>query len=77
MPRTTPESPPNAELLRANVVAMLDGIGLATVLGVESCARLFDTHHYLAAPASAIAYPVFVDGSNDGGANPALVRHPA
>ena len=63
--------------MRANLVSMLDGIGVAEGLGIGSCARLFDTHHHLAAHVSAIDYPVFVDGANYGGANPPLVRHPA
>ncbi|MHB1738557.1 MAG: hypothetical protein ACYCXA_03555 [Actinomycetes bacterium] len=63
--------------MRANLVTMLDGIGLANALGVESSARLFDTHHHLAAHVSAIDYPVLVDGANYGRASPPLVRHPA
>jgi hypothetical protein len=35
--------------MRRNLVAMLDGVGLADALGVDSTARLFDTHHHLAA----------------------------
>ena len=62
--------------MRAHLVNMLDGIGLAGALGVDSCARLFDTHHHLAAHVSAIDYPVFVNGQNYGGRSPSLVRHP-
>jgi hypothetical protein len=40
--------------MRINLVTMLDGIGLHDVLGIESTARLFDTHHHLADHASAI-----------------------
>jgi hypothetical protein len=50
--------------MRSNLVTMLDGIGLADGLGVDSSARLFDTHHHLAALCSAIDYPVFVNGQN-------------
>jgi hypothetical protein len=62
--------------MRSNLVTMLDGIGLADGLGVDSSARLFDTHHHLAALCSAIDYPVFVNGQNYGGASPPLARHP-
>jgi hypothetical protein len=37
---------------------------------------VFDTHHHLAAKASAIRYPLFVNGQNYGGGNPPLIRHP-
>jgi len=63
--------------MRANLVTMLDGIGLGGVLGIDSTARLFDTHPHLAAKTSAISCPVFVNGQNYGGGNPSLIRHPA
>jgi hypothetical protein len=62
--------------MRANLVTMLDGAGLADALGLTTTARLFDTHHHLAAHASAIDYPVFTDGRNYTGASPPLTRHP-
>ncbi|HEY4384836.1 MAG TPA: hypothetical protein VGN34_10220, partial [Ktedonobacteraceae bacterium] len=62
--------------MRTNLVKMLDGIGVARVLGVGTSSRLFDTYHHLAAHVSAIDYPVFVDGKNYTGSNPPLVRHP-
>ena len=62
--------------MRTHLVTMLDGIGLADTLGLESTAQLFGTHHHLAALCSAIDYPVFVNGRNYGGANPPLTRHP-
>ncbi len=61
---------------RANLVTMLDGAGLADALGIDSTARLFDTHHHLAAKASAISYPLFVNGQNYSGGNPPLIGHP-
>jgi hypothetical protein len=61
--------------MRTNLVAMLDGIGLDGALGLDSTARLFDTHHHLAAKTSAISYPVFVNGQNYGGGNPPLTGH--
>lgn len=62
--------------MRTHLVTMLDGVGLADALGVDSAARLFDTHHHLAALCSAIDYPVFVHGENYNGASPPLARHP-
>jgi hypothetical protein len=62
--------------MRTNLVKMLDGIGVAKVLRIGTSARLFDTHHHLAAHVSAIDYPVFVDGKNYTGHTPPLVRHP-
>lgn len=62
--------------MRANLVTMLDGIGLAAALDVESTAQLFDDMHHLAGHVSAIDYPVFVHGRNYGGTNPPLVGHP-
>ena len=62
--------------MRANLVSMLDGIGLAAALGLMSTARLFDSAHHMAAHVSAIDYPVFVNGTNYGGANPPLLGHP-
>jgi hypothetical protein len=62
--------------MRTNLVTMLNGIGLARALGLESSARLFNTHHDLAALCSAIDYPVFVNGQNYRGSSPSLTRHP-
>jgi hypothetical protein len=62
--------------MRANLVAMLDGAGLAGALGLDSTGSLFGTHHHLAAHASAIDYPVFVNGRNYAGAHPPLTVHP-
>lgn len=60
---------------RRNLVEMLDGVGFADALSLDSTARLFDSHQHLAALCSAIDYPVFVDGRNYGGASPPLTRH--
>jgi hypothetical protein len=62
--------------MRRNLATMLDDIALAGALRVDSTARLFDTHHHLAALCSAIDYPVFVNGENYSGRNPSLTRHP-
>ena len=62
--------------MRTNLVTMLDGIGLAAALDIESTAQLFDDMHHLAGLVSAIDYPVFVHGRNYGGASPPLIGHP-
>jgi hypothetical protein len=62
--------------MRTNLTAMLDGAGLASALGLDSTARLFDTHHHLAAHVSAIDYPVFVNGHNYTGSRPSLTSDP-
>ncbi len=61
--------------MRANLTGMLNGIGLADALGIDSTARLLYSHHHLAAPASAIDFPVFVNGRNYRGASPDLTQH--
>lgn len=59
--------------MRSNLVNMLDHVGVHTLLGIDSCARLFDTHRHLVHYTSALRYPVFVDGQNYSG-NPAMLR---
>lgn len=62
--------------MRANLVAMLDGIGIQDALGITSTAQLFDSHHEMAALVSAIDFPVFVSNKNYGGNSPSLVKDP-
>jgi Short C-terminal domain len=62
--------------MRSNLVSMLDRIGVALALGIDTTRGLFETHHDLAAHVSAIDYPVFVDGKNYRGASPRLTKHP-
>jgi hypothetical protein len=62
--------------MRRNLVDMLDGIGLADALGIESASEIFGAeHHELAGLCSAVSYPVFRDGENYRGA-PAITRTP-
>jgi hypothetical protein len=61
--------------LCANLVRMLDFIGLPKVLGVPSCATLFDAAHEQVHFTSALRYPVFRDGANYNG-NPDPLRTP-
>lgn len=60
--------------MRNNLTNMLDHIGLHQLLGIESCARLFDTHRHLVHYTSALRYPVFLDGQNYSGSPAMLSR---
>lgn len=60
--------------MRNNLISMLDHIGLHTLLEIDSCARLFDTHRHLVHYTSALRYPVFVDGQNYSGSPSILSR---
>ena len=61
--------------MRANIVRMLDSVGVQTALGVPSCASLFDPAHEQVHFTSALRYPVFVDGANYNG-TPDMLRTP-
>lgn len=61
--------------MRANIVRMLDSVGVQTALGVPSCASLFDPAHEQVHFTSALRYPVFVDGTNYNG-SPDMLRTP-
>jgi hypothetical protein len=58
--------------MRANLVAMLDSIGVNRLLGLQSVASLWDSDAHLAHFTSALRYPVFIDGKNYSGAPPLL-----
>jgi hypothetical protein len=60
--------------MRTNMVKMLDAIGLAAALGVQTSADLFQQRDVLIHGTSALRYPVFVDGKNYGGGNPPVDR---
>lgn len=60
--------------MRSNLINMLDHVGLHTLLGIDSCARLFDTHRHLVHYTSALRYPVFLDGQNYSGSPAMLSR---
>lgn len=59
--------------MRNNLVAMLDAIGLAGWLGIESTASLWSAHADLAHTTSMLRYPVLVRGRNYNG-SPAIER---
>lgn len=60
--------------MRNNLIALLDHIGLQTLLDIDSCARLFDTHRHLVHYTSALRYPVFIKGKNYSGSPDMLSR---
>ncbi len=68
--------------MRRDLARWLDELGLAPILGLQSCAELFeDSHRGLLHTTSAVRYPVFVrkrDGSlaNYSGSSPGLTMHP-
>ena len=53
--------------MRANLVQMLDYIGVARWLGIPSTDTLWTTHNGLAHFTSALRYPVFFNGKNFNG----------
>lgn len=61
--------------MRRNLVAMLDHVGAARVLGMRSCAEAFDPARGLVHLTSALRHPVFVAGENYNG-TPDMLRTP-
>jgi hypothetical protein len=59
--------------MRANLVAMLDGIGVADELEIESTSDLWAGARHLLSSTSAVIYPVFVRGKNYTGSGPRLL----
>lgn len=61
--------------MRSNLIAMLDGIGVAQHLGLKSAAELFTPGGERVHLTSALRYPVFKDGENYNG-TPDMIRTP-
>lgn len=61
--------------MRANLVCMLDHIGLAPALGVQSCSEVFGGSCKLVHFTSALRYPVFVGDANYNG-SPDMLKTP-
>jgi hypothetical protein len=61
---------------RANLVMMLDGIGLHEALDIRSCSQLFRDRAGLALTTFAVKYPVFVRGRDYPGHSPDVLEHP-
>jgi hypothetical protein len=63
--------------MRKNLVTMLDGIGMNTCLRIPSCAVLFsDDGSHLAHFTSVVSAPIFKNGENYTGHNPAPLSVP-
>jgi hypothetical protein len=62
--------------MRANLVRMLDEIGVAKHLGIDTAASLFSAHAKLLFSTSAVSFPVFIRGQNYSGHTPRLLMHP-
>ena len=65
-----------AGAMRVNLIAMLDGIGLAGLLGLDSTARMFTDRADLVASTSVVCHPVFIAGANYTGSAPKLGQEP-
>ncbi len=61
--------------MRANLVSMLDDIGVTRLLGLSTTAALWEDKSNLVHFTSALRYPVFVDGKNYSG-SPSMLRVP-
>jgi len=64
--------------MRANLVTMLDGIGVAACLGLSSTELIWtrqDAAH-LVGSTSALLHPVFLNGKNYSGGNPSFSEEP-
>lgn len=57
----------SGEIMRKNLVDMLNHVGLNNWLGINSCLYLFNTHSNLLHSTSALKFPVFVSGKNYNG----------
>jgi hypothetical protein len=62
--------------MRKNLVEMLDGIGINTLLGISSCLSLFDTLHHMVHFTSVVSAPIFKNGDNYRGYGPPLLQVP-
>lgn len=60
--------------MRKNLVEMLNDIGLPSAIGIENSAALFEDRRDLLHTTSVIRYPVFQNGKNYTGHNPAILK---
>lgn len=61
--------------MRANLLAMLDAIGVPAIFGRKDAAEFFSSNDGLVHFTSALRYPVYIDGKNYSG-SPAPLKHP-
>ena len=62
--------------IRRNLVEMLDGIGINTALGLESCWALWAERHDLLHTTALVRYPLFIGGQNWTGYKPDALKTP-
>lgn len=74
--RMAKQSASFAGTMRTNLVRMLDDLDVPSSLGIGSASELFRSATALVHTASAIRYPVFVNGRNYTGHVPDLLRNP-
>lgn len=62
--------------IRRTLVGMLDGLGLNTALGIDSCWALWGERHDLLHTTALVRYPLFVGGQNWTGYKPDPLKTP-
>lgn len=60
--------------MRKNLIEMLNDIGLQSAIGIDNCEALFEERRDLLHTTSVIRYPVFQNGKNYTGHNPAILK---
>ena len=65
----------SGEPMRRNLIRMMDMVGIARLLGLETTGTLWEKDSELVHFTSALRYPVFVDGKSWSG-TPDMVRTP-
>ncbi|EFM08629.1 conserved hypothetical protein [Paenibacillus curdlanolyticus YK9] len=73
--RRTKEAARFAGPMRANLIAMLNELGLQHYMQLDGCAALFEGSQELLHSISVLKYPVFFEGSNYTGARPPLLAN--
>ncbi|MBB3130621.1 hypothetical protein FHS19_005340 [Paenibacillus rhizosphaerae] len=62
---------------RANLISMLDELGMPEYLGIGACEALFGAERRLLHTSSVLRYPVFVNRANYNGSRPSLLGTPS
>lgn len=62
--------------LRANLIRLLDGIGIHNKLGIKSSASLFSDDSNLVHTTSVLRHPIFIGGENYNGSVPNMLKTP-
>lgn len=75
--RKAKEAASFAGSLRANLISMLDKLGMPEYLGIRTSEALFGTERELLHTSSVRRYPVFVNRANYNGSHPSLLGTPS